>query len=214
MTIEESKTNGHDETIDTAAAARAELAFAAQAAKLKGRLAERIIELFKTVPTEWLKMNEGQQKKVISRTLEVAHDLVVAAAHTMAARGFQPIRVGLQSYKIETSKDGLKITVGIAAPYSEEGEHSLQGRVGKEALFIAVDEGDWLGADPIKPDVVGNLAMPCHEPGQLVCMICGFGVKKDAAGEPIKHDAVGEVIEPPPPPNPYGEGDPAEISGT
>lgn len=171
--------------------------------KLEGRVRDDIIGLFKTVPTEWQKMTEREQAKVIDRAGMLGEKLVEDLANMMCSRGFEPIQINIGGGKF----DGEKIVCGFALPMSEQNLAAVGGRVGSTWLLIPVDLEDWQGADPLDPDVIGDLRLPRTEAMRAaVPEKGGEGTDETEpgpeapgdAGEPIYGDpTTGEIIEQP-----------------
>lgn len=177
--------------------------------KLEGRVRDDIVNLFKTVPAGWHKMTEREQAKVIDRAGTLAEKLVEDLGTVMCARGFKPISIAIGGGKF----DGEKIVCGFALPMSEDNLAAIGSHVGSPWLLIPVDLEDWQGADPMDPDVIGDLRLP-REPaptGEEIDAATGDAVEQavapvDGNGAAIEHDPVtGEELPAPSPPTPAGE---------
>ena len=139
---------------------------------LRGDIRDRILSEFKHIPNAWQKLAESEQERLISRSQDIAGELVRKAVNLIAARGLPslPIEVG----KITVDGAACK---GTFECYSDD-ENLLRIRhlQGERAMFVLASPDAFNGErKPAESDVVGDLSMPKERADEELLQQVGQG---------------------------------------
>jgi hypothetical protein len=124
---------------------------------LRGDIRDRILTEFKHIPNVWQKMAESEQERLISRSLDIAGELVRKAVDLIAERGLPalPIEVG----KITIDGGACKGTFECYA--DDENLLRIRHLQGSRAMFVLASPDAFNGEKQTpETDVVGDLSMP------------------------------------------------------
>lgn len=141
--------------------------------KLASGLRDNLLDVLRTMPNVWQKLNEEQQRRLGQRCSEYAQRVIYQTAHEVAGLGNTSMGALLKEVKFGDKGIDVKL-VAVEASGDASLSHVLVDFQGKNIVIVFVDPATFdeqrteMVVDPVQPDLPMGEKHPAQAPVDVV----------------------------------------------